>query len=89
VAGSAVALIRVWAMLFPLLSENPVAVPDVSAAVQVKVAPAVVLDRAIPVVPPEQKACDAGVAVTTGRGFTVTTTFIDGPSHPLADGVMV
>ena len=77
VAGSGVAFVSVWAILFPLPLANPVAIPEVSAAVQVNVAPGVVLDKAIPVVPPEQKVCEAGVAVATGKGTTVTLTLAD------------
>lgn len=73
----------------PLPSEKPVIVPDVTAAVQLKTAPAVLLVRAIPVIPPEQKACEEGSAVTTGSGFTVITAVNAGPVHPLANGVMV
>ena len=66
-------------MLFPLPSENPVAVPEVSAAVQVKAAPAAVLDSEIAADPPEQMAWETGTAVISGRGFTVTTTVIAVP----------
>ena len=38
---------------------------------------------------PEQIVSDAGVVVTTGVGFTVTTTVIGVPEHPLAVGVIV
>jgi hypothetical protein len=89
VAGSVVALVRVWAILAPFPSANPVAVPEVRAAVQVKVVPAVALDSAMPVVPPEQISCEAGVAVAAGMGLTVTTTVMSVPMHPFAEGVMV
>jgi hypothetical protein len=38
---------------------------------------------------PEQTACDVGVAVATGVGFTVMTAVFVAPEHPLAVGVMV
>jgi len=72
-----VAFVSVWAMLFPLPSANPAAVPDVSAAVQENVAPAVVLDRVIPVVPPEQKVWEAGAATATGEEITVIVMLSD------------
>jgi hypothetical protein len=53
-------------MLLPVPSANPVAVPEVSAAVQVKVVPGVKLDRVMAVVPPGQKDSARGDAVTSG-----------------------
>ena len=41
------------------------------------------------VVAPLQIVADAGVAVAIGNGFTVTTTVIGVPAHPLAVGVTV
>ena len=76
-------------MLLPLPSANPDAVPEVSAAVQENEEPGVALVRAIPVVPPEQMAWAAGVADTSGIGFTVITTVSAAPVHPLAEGMMV
>lgn len=76
-------------MLLPLPAEKPVAVPEVTAAVQVKVVPAVALLSAIDVVPPGQRVCMAGVAIPTGMGFTVITTVAGVPEHPLATGVTV
>jgi hypothetical protein len=37
----------------------------------------------------EQIACDAGVAVTTGKGFTITLAVLVAPGHPLDVGVTV
>jgi len=41
-----------------------------------------ILDKVIPVVPPEQIVCEAGVAVTVGIGLTVTVTVIGVPEQP-------
>jgi hypothetical protein len=89
VAGSVPEFVSVWAIRFPLPLLKPAADPVVRAAVQLKVAPAVVLVRAIPVVEPEQKACEAGVAIAIGAGLTVTVTVTGVPAQPLAVGVMV
>ena len=75
-------------ILFPVPLVNPDAVPELSTAVQEKAVPAVVLERAILVVPPEHNVCDAGAEVTMGMGFTVTTTVMADPVHPFADGIM-
>ena len=69
-------------MLFPLPAVNPAAVPEVTAAVQEKVAPGVVLDSVIPVVPPEQKVCEVGLAVAIGRGTTVMLVLEEEAEHP-------
>jgi hypothetical protein len=74
IAGVSDPFVRSWAILFPLPAEKPAAVPDVTAAVQANVVPGAVLVSAIEVVPPEQKLCTAGVAVISGKGFTVTVT---------------
>ena len=37
---------------------------------------------------PEQIICDDGVAVTTGMGLTVITTFTGAPEQPLIVGVI-
>jgi hypothetical protein len=84
-----VALNIVCAMLLPFPSEKPDAVPVVSAAVHANVVPAVALVNVMPVVPPEQMVCRAGVAIAVGAGFTVITTVIAVPEHPFAEGVMV
>lgn len=82
-------LVSVWIMLTPLPSLNPVETPDVRAAVQLNVVPAVELLSAIFVVPPEQNACNPGVVTTFGMGFTVMVTAMGAPGHPSAVGVMV
>jgi hypothetical protein len=38
---------------------------------------------------PEHIVCNAGVVVATGVGFTVITTTLAVPEHPLAAGVIV
>jgi hypothetical protein len=58
-------------------------------AVHVNVVPATVEVRGILVAAPVQIKFDAGVAVATGRGFTVSITVIASPTHPLDVGVTV
>jgi hypothetical protein len=82
-------LVNVCAMLEPDPAEVPVSNPELVETVQLKVVPATLLVKAIPVVPPEQNVCEAGVAVTTGFGFTVTTTVTGVPAQPAAVGVTV
>lgn len=41
------------------------------------------------VVPPEQSACEPGVTVIVGAGFTVTVTTIGFPEQPASVGVIV
>lgn len=38
---------------------------------------------------PEQRVCDAGVAIAVGVGFTSTVAVMDEPVQPLAVGVIV
>ncbi len=59
--------------------------------VQLYVAPAtpLLVLNAMPVVAPLQIVWDAGVATTSGKGFTVTITVIGKPSQPAAFGVIV
>ena len=52
--------------------------------VQEKVLPATLLVKAMDVLSPEQNVCEAGVAVTTGTGLTVTVTVMGLPVQPLA-----
>ena len=79
--------VRLWAIDDP---EDAVApdTPDCTT-VQAKVVPATLLVSAIDGAVPEHIVCDAGVAVATGVGFTVTTTTLGVPAHPLAVGVTV
>ena len=59
--------------------------------VQLYVAPAtpLLVLNAIPVVAPLQSVWDAGVATTSGIGFTVTNTVTGVPAQPAAVGVIV
>jgi hypothetical protein len=77
-------------MVLPDPLNAPVTLPggDI-AVVQLNVVKAVELERAIPVVPFEQMACEAGVARTFGVGFTVIWTFTGSPGQPLATGVIL
>ncbi len=75
-------------MLFPLPADAPLTPADCTT-VQLYVVPVTAPESAIDVVAPEHIACDVGVATTSGVGFTVITTMIAVPVHPLADGVMV
>jgi len=79
--------VSVWAMFAP---EDAVApeTPDCTT-VHAKVVPATLLLRATEVAVPEHIVCVPGVAVATGMGFTVITTVIGVPAHPLAVGVTV
>ena len=79
--------VNVWAMVAP---EDAVApeTPDCTT-VQAKVVPATLLVRATEDAVPEQIVWEAGVAVTTGVGLTVTTTVTGVPEQPLAVGVTV
>ena len=62
--------------------------PDCTT-VQAKVVPVTLLLSATEVAVPEQIVCDAGVAVATGLGLTVTTTVTGVPGQPPAVGVTV
>lgn len=74
-------------MLVPEPAVAPVT--PVCATVQLKVVPVTLLLNAMDVELPEQKACEPGVAVTNGFGFTVTVTDNGVPEQPFADGVIV
>lgn len=71
----------------PFPADAPVT-PD-AVTVQSKVAPVGVEVRAMPVDAPEQIVWFAGVAVTTGVGFTVTVAVIGAPTHVPSVGVIV
>jgi len=60
-----------------------------SDTVHANVVPATLLVSAMEGAVPEHIVCNAGVVVATGIGFTVTTTVIGIPAHPLAAGVTV
>ena len=51
--------------------------------------PVTLLVRAIDVAPPEQNACEEGVAVMVGTGFTLTVTTEEVPLQLPAVGVIV
>lgn len=74
-------------MVLPELLDAPLT-PD-CAAVHENVAPATLLVKAMAVAPPEQNACDEGVAVTDGTGFTVIVTTTGVPEQPLAVGIIL
>jgi hypothetical protein len=48
-----------------------------------------VLLRLMEVAVPEQITCEGGVAVRSGSGLTVMSTFSAGPGHPAAVAMMV
>jgi hypothetical protein len=73
-------------MFAPLPGEPPVT--PVRTTVHEKVVPGKLLDNAIDVLPPVQNVCEAGVAVTTGFGFTVRVTKIGMPLQLPTDGVI-
>jgi hypothetical protein len=69
VAGLAVMFVRVWIIAFPLPAEAPVTLPTGAiATIQENDVEGVVLESAMLVVPPEQRVCEEGVAVTIGDG---------------------
>lgn len=51
--------------------------------------PVTLLLSAMDVAPPEQNACEEGVAVTEGTGFTLTVTTEEAPLQVPAVGVIV
>jgi hypothetical protein len=78
----------------PLISPEPLAAIPVTVTVlflvQLKVTPVVVLESTIVViVVAEQLVCEAGMATTTGVGFTSTVAVIGVPGQPFAVGVIV
>ena len=76
-------------MVLPELLEDPVMVPALGVAVHEKVAPETSLVKATLVTDPEHIVCRFGVAVTDGRGLTVTTTVNGSPGHVAVVGVTV
>ena len=87
VPGTVPAFVSVCAIDDPLPLEAPVT--PVCTTVQINVELLTLLVRLIVVAEPEQNVSEAGLAVTTGIGFTVTVTSIGIPVHPLAVGVIV
>jgi hypothetical protein len=83
-------LINVCVTPNPEPAEAPVSEAELVETVQSNEVPAILLSKVIPVVPPEQKVSEAGVAVAIGKGLTVITTVVDvADAQPLADGVIV
>ena len=80
-------MLSVCTMVVPLPALAPLT--PVCTTVQLNVVPATLLVSEIPVVPPEQKDWELGVAVATGRGVTVMVTRIGVPVQPPAVGVTV
>ena len=78
---------KVCAIEEPEPLEAPL-VPDCDT-VQAKVAPPVLLVKAIEVAPPEQILCEVGVAVTLGAGLTVTVAVTGEPRQAPEEGVIV
>jgi hypothetical protein len=87
--GAKVVLVSV-PLIFPLpLAAMPVTA-NVLFLVQLKAVPATLPVKTMGKIGlPEQMVCEAGNAVASGVGFTVTTTSIGVPVHPLAVGVIV
>jgi hypothetical protein len=86
------ATVDVFVIVCAIVAPEPAAAPVVDPEVVIvhaKVVPGKLLVSAIEVASPEQIVDDAGVAVTTGLGFTVITTVIGAPAHPPAVGVIV
>lgn len=83
-----VELERDWGMLFPELADAPV-IPAPCATVHAKLLPETFDVSATLVVAPLQIDCVEGVAVSEGKGLTVTTTFTEEPEQELAEGVIV
>lgn len=74
-----------------ILEPEPAVAPEtpVCVTVQANVVPVTFPDKEMDVEPPEQNDCEAGVAVATGRGFTVMVTETGVPEQPPTVGVMV
>ena len=70
----------------PLLAEAPET--PVCVTVQAYVVPETLLFSVMEVEVPEQIVCVAGVAVSTGTGFTVMVTVTGDPVQPFAVGVI-
>jgi hypothetical protein len=80
-------VLKVWAITVPELAVAPLT-PDCETT-QLKVVPLTLLVNAILVALPEQSACEDGVAVADGAGFTVTVEVTAVPAQPPAVGVTV
>jgi len=86
VPGKKVELVSVCAMLLPASSKAPVAAFDIT--VHANVVSETFDVNVMPVALPLHIACDDGVAITSGSGFTVITTSVGVPEQPLAVGVI-
>jgi hypothetical protein len=85
VAGFGVVLMSGCAMVFPDPDVAPVTLPAGETVItQEKVVPGTLPVKAMPVIPLLQIVCDAGVAITSGVGWTVTTMVTGGPTQPAA-----
>ena len=84
-AGLVLVFVSIWAIVDPLLAENPpVEVPLSNAAVHEYVtAPVVVVLNAILVAVALHMVVAAGVAIAIGVGFTVTSKLNGVPGHPV------
>jgi hypothetical protein len=79
--------VSTWLISAPVPADAP-ETPDCTT-VQSKEAPETLLVKAMDGAVPEQRVCEAGVAVATGLGFTVITTLIGLPEQLPAVGVIV
>lgn len=79
--------VKFCVMEVPVPEVAPIA-PDCTA-IHEKDVPVTLLDSTIAVPSPEQRVWLEGVAITTGVGFTETTTFTGFPEQPFNTGVMV
>ena len=80
-------VLSVWVIDVPLPLEAPLT--PVCELVQENVVPVTLLVKEIDVALPEQKACEAGVAVTEGTGFTVIVATTGVPEQPFAVGIIL
>ena len=84
-----VVVVNVWAIVAPKPSVAPLTLLWTTVHEYVGLATPLVVVNAMLVVAPLQIVCDAGVATTSGRGFTVTITVTGVPLQPDAAGVIV
>lgn len=85
--GEVPVAVSVCVIVLPLPLEAPLT-PD-WPTVHEKVVPPTLLVKLIEVALPEQMACEAGVAVRLGTGFTVTVAVPGAPEHDPMTGVIV
>ena len=83
-------VVNVWAMLVPKPAVAPLTPACDTVQLYVGLATPLLVLKAIEVVAPLQIVWEAGVATTSGKGLTVTTTVIGVPAQPAAlTGVIV